>query len=165
MPHSQLASVIIFFDYCAWPAGAQIAKLTPFRSFVVILMTALSLTIMALLKFKGGTITYVIVSHSAPVCSYVSSLSWVQDGLTCQCCGSQACCVMCMLLTQTSLQIHQAEQQLGIRHVCIGQTVIWCSCCLAHQLEGCLSVSIRISSTVKGIAYLCWDEFAISSPW
>ncbi len=46
-------------------AGAQIAKMTPFRSFVVTIMTALTLTIMSLLKFKGGTITYVIVSVTA----------------------------------------------------------------------------------------------------
>ena len=42
--------------------GVQIAKLSPFRSFVVLLMTALTLTIMAMLQFRGGTITYVIVS-------------------------------------------------------------------------------------------------------
>ena len=39
--------------------------MTPFRSFVVTSMTAMTLTIMALLKFKGGTITYVIVSQVA----------------------------------------------------------------------------------------------------
>lgn len=55
---------------CAWPAGVQIAKLTPFRSYVVTLMTALSLTIMSLLKFKGGTITYAVVSLSAPVTNH-----------------------------------------------------------------------------------------------
>ena len=49
--------------------------MTPFRSYVVTLMSALSLTIMSLLKFKGGTITYVVVSHSALVCSYCDSCS------------------------------------------------------------------------------------------
>lgn len=149
---------------CAWPAGVQIAKLTPFRSYVVTLMTALSLTIMSLLKFKGGTITYVVVSHSAPVCSYIGRLSWMQRGLTCQCSLPQACCNVCILSTQTSLQLHQAEHQLGIRHVCIGQTVTWCSCCSAHQHKDCLSVSTCISSTVIGVAYLCQDAFAITSP-
>ena len=43
-------------------AGVQIAKLSPFRSYVVILMMALSLTIMAILQFRGGTAVYVIVS-------------------------------------------------------------------------------------------------------
>ncbi|DBB04957.1 TPA: Na+/Pi symporter [Trebouxia sp. C0006] len=47
--------------------GAQIAKLTPFRSYVVTLMTALSLTIMSLLKFKGGTITYAVPTAVAAV--------------------------------------------------------------------------------------------------
>ena len=149
---------------CTWPAGVQIAKLTPFRSYVVTLMTALSLTIMSLLKFKGGTITYVVVSHSAPVCSYIGRLSWMQRGLTCQCSLPQACCNVCILLTQTSLQLHQAEQQLGVRHVCIEQTVTWCSCCLAHQHKNCLSVSTCIGSTVIGVAYLCQDAFAITSP-
>ncbi len=73
VPQSQLASAAMCdhcYDYCAWPAGAQIAKLTPFRSYVVTLMTALSLTIMSLLKFKGGTITYAVVSLSAPVTNH-----------------------------------------------------------------------------------------------
>ena len=39
--------------------------MTPFRSFVVTECTALTLTIMALLQLKGGTITYVVVSSSA----------------------------------------------------------------------------------------------------
>ena len=43
-------------------AATQIAKMTPFRSFCVMSVTALTLTIMALLQLKGGTITYVIVS-------------------------------------------------------------------------------------------------------
>ncbi|DBA79742.1 hypothetical protein WJX77_004526 [Trebouxia sp. C0004] len=47
--------------------GAQIAKMTPFRSYVVTLMTALSLTIMSLLQFKGGTITYVLPTAVAAV--------------------------------------------------------------------------------------------------
>ena len=45
-------------------AATQIAKMTPFRSFCVVVVTALTLTIMALLQLKGGTITYVIVSLS-----------------------------------------------------------------------------------------------------
>ena len=66
--HTQplLECVIIVMTIVNGPAGAQIAKLTPFRSYVVTLMTALSLTIMSLLKFKAGTITYVVVSLSAP---------------------------------------------------------------------------------------------------
>lgn len=43
--------------------GVQLAKLTPFRSFVVTTIAALTLTIMAILQFRGGAVTYVIVSH------------------------------------------------------------------------------------------------------
>lgn len=45
-----------------WHAGVQLAKMTPFRSAVVMAYTALSVSILALLQFKGGVITYVIVS-------------------------------------------------------------------------------------------------------
>ena len=61
----QLGSGQISSTHVPCCAGAQLAKMTPFRSFVVTLMTALSLTVMSLLKFKGGTITYVTVSASA----------------------------------------------------------------------------------------------------
>ena len=51
-------------------AATQIAKMTPFRSFCVMVVTALTLTIMALLQLRGGTITYVIVSLSLPILYY-----------------------------------------------------------------------------------------------
>ena len=43
-------------------AGVQLAKMTPFRSAVVMAYTAVSITILSLLQLKGGVITYVIVS-------------------------------------------------------------------------------------------------------
>ncbi len=48
--------------YLLMDAGVQLAKMTPFRSAVVMMFSALSIAILALLKLKGGVITYVIVS-------------------------------------------------------------------------------------------------------
>lgn len=45
-------------------AAIRIAKMTPFRSFCVMVVTALMLIIMTLLQLKGSTITYVVVSLS-----------------------------------------------------------------------------------------------------
>ncbi|KAL0050078.1 hypothetical protein WJX82_004015 [Trebouxia sp. C0006] len=42
-------------------SGVQLAKMTPFRSAVVMAYTAVSITILSLLQLKGGVITYVIV--------------------------------------------------------------------------------------------------------
>ncbi len=47
-------------------AGVQLAKMTPFRSAVVMAYTAVSITILSLLQLKGGVITYVIVSLRYP---------------------------------------------------------------------------------------------------
>ena len=49
-------------------AGVQLAKMTPFRSAVVMAYTAVSITILSLLQLKGGVITYVIVSMRNPAC-------------------------------------------------------------------------------------------------
>lgn len=51
-------------------AGVQLAKMTPFRSAVVMAYTAVSITILSLLQLKGGVITYVIVSvHNSASCT------------------------------------------------------------------------------------------------
>ncbi len=49
--------------------GVQLAKMTPFRSAVVMAYTAVSITVLSLLQLKGGVITYVIVSMRNPACT------------------------------------------------------------------------------------------------
>ena len=44
-------------------AAVQLAKMTPCRSAIVMLYTALSISVLAILQLKGGVITYAIVSH------------------------------------------------------------------------------------------------------
>ena len=65
--------------------------MTPFRSFVVTVMTALTLTIMALLNLKGGTITYVIVSP------YLSSMPTLHQHES-KNVGLSSICCWCVLL-------------------------------------------------------------------
>lgn len=45
-----------------WNAGVQLAKMTPFRSYVVMMYTAGSLSVFSTMNQKQDTMTYVLVS-------------------------------------------------------------------------------------------------------